>query len=110
RVPCPSPSVLAPIPFVFPSPARSTQRQGCACRRGEPCGTKIALSQSRYAPVSQASGAGCHGDRKRLLHNKQPGLPHIPYSHTAPGDRLVTVSEACLCDGTFSQVWSAYSS
>jgi hypothetical protein len=43
-----------PIPFVFPSLASSTQRQGCACRRGEPCGTKIALSSSRYAPVSQA--------------------------------------------------------
>jgi hypothetical protein len=53
-------------------------------------------------------GAGCHGDRKRLRHDTQPGLQHIPYSHTAPGDRLVAGSEACLCDGTFSQVWSAY--
>ena len=98
-----------PTPFLFPSPARSTQRQGCAWLRGEPCGTKIALSQSRYAPVSQAQRRRVsRGQEAPLLHDTQPGLQHIPYSHTAPGYRLGAVSEACLCDGTFSQLLSAY--
>ena len=44
----------------------------------------------------------------RLLHDHKPALQYISYAHTTPGDRLVAVSEACLCDGTFSQLLSAY--
>ena len=44
----------------------------------------------------------------RLLHDQKPRLQYIPYAHTAPGSRLVSVAEVCLCDATFSQLLSAY--
>ena len=62
-------------------------------------------------PVSEAQRRrGARGQEAPLLDVKQPGLQHIPCSQTAPGDRRLAVSEACLCDGTFAQVWSTYSS
>ena len=48
------------------------------------------------------------GQEAPLLHDKQPGLQHNPYSRTAPGCSLDAVSEACICDSTFSQLLSAY--
>jgi hypothetical protein len=44
----------------------------------------------------------------RLLHDQKPALQYIPYALTAPGSRLVAVTEVYLCDATFSLLLSAY--
>ena len=44
----------------------------------------------------------------RLLHDQKPALQYIPYALTAPGSRLVAVTEVYLCDATFSFLLSAY--
>ena len=102
RVPCPSPSVPAlhlaccPLPRAAPVPGL------CLSARRAIWHKNCALAVSICACLTGQRGAGCHGDRKRLCgltHSR--GLPRLPYAHTAPGDRLVAVSEACLCDSTF---------
>ena len=63
---------------------------------------------TRSGPLLSAIDTSTRALRARVWHDPKPALQYIPYAHTAPGSCLVAGTEACLCDGTFSQLLSAY--
>jgi hypothetical protein len=63
---------------------------------------------TRIGPLLAAMDTSTRALKPRVWHDQKPALQYIPYAHTAPGSCLVAGTEACLCDGTFSPLLSAY--
>ena len=106
---------LAPPCLCLPHPCRvslaSTQHAAsglCLSARRAMWHKNCALVVSICVCRTGTEAQGVAGQEAPLRHDTQPGLEHLPYAHTAPGDCLVAVLEACLCDGTFSQLLLVY--